>query len=343
MGDLDEFAVYTNALTAAQVLAHYHNGTNASRVSPYAALIMADGAAEYLRLDQPANDIAANLGTLGAAANGVYSYTTNGVTGPRPPADSGFELSNLAVDFNGTNSYVELANPDGLNFTNEITLEAWVKLNTNEVDGTTADVISHGTDESEANGVSLQLMNIPGGDGVATYQIGVVAGGKASGVSLIMEAADFSGQNWVYLAGTYDGTNWNLYRNGVLGASQPGTGSIAINNTWWAIGARGRWKSAAGYPTSGLDEQFAGGIDGAAIYNYGLSPFQVAAHYSAGLSGSPSLTAARSESELILTWPSGTLQSAPTVTGPFTDLSTATSPYSVPLSSSGRMFFRLRF
>jgi len=43
---------------------------------------------------------------------------------------------------------------------------------------------------------------------------------------------------------------------------------------------------------------------------------------------------------LILTWPLGTLQSTSTVTGPFTDLITATSPYSVPLSSAARIFFR---
>lgn len=343
VGDMDEFAVYPSALSAAKVLAHYQNGTNASRGTPYSSLIIADGAAEYLRLDQPANDIAANLGTLGAAANGVYSYTTNGATGPRPPAYPGFDLTNLAADFNGTNSYVELVNPDGLNFTNQITLEAWVLPNTNDIDGTTADVISHGIDDSDINGVSLQLLDVSMGAGSATYQVGSVAAGIPSSASLVIPAVDLTGTNWVHLAGTYDGTNWNIYRNGVLEGSQPGTGSISISNTWWAIGARGRWKHQAGYPTSGLEEQFAGGIGGAAIYNYGLSASQIAAHYSAGVYGSASLTASRSGSNLILTWPLGTLQAAPAVTGPYTDLGTATSPYSVPLNSAAQMFYRLRF
>jgi hypothetical protein len=341
VGDLDEFAVYTSALSAAQVLAHYQNGTNASRATPYPSLIVSDGAAEYLRLDQPANDVASNLGTLGAAANGVYSYTTNGAAGPRPPAYLGFEPSNLAADFNGTNSYVELGNPDGLNFTNEITLEAWVQPNTNNIDGATADVISHGIDDAEANGVSLQLIDVAGGPGVATYQVGSVISGAPSSASFVIPTADLSGTNWVHLAGTYDGTNWNIYRNGVLEGSQPGTGSIAISNTWWAIGARGRWKHQAGYPTSGLEEQFAGGIDGAAIYNYSLSAAQIAAHYLAGTAGNSALTAARSGSNLILTWSAGVLQSATTVTGPYTSLNAATSPYSVPLSSATQMFYRL--
>lgn len=92
-----------------------------------------------------------------------------------------------------------------------------------------------------------------------------------------------------------------------------------------------------------MEEQFAGGIGGAAIYNYGLSASQIAAHYSAGVYGSASLTASRSGSNLILTWPLGTLQAAPAVTGPYTDLGTATSPYSVPLNSAAQMFYRLRF
>jgi hypothetical protein len=340
-GDIDEFAVYPSALSGAKVLAHYQNGLNASRATPYASLIISDGAAEYLRLDQPANDIATNLGTLGAAANGVYSYTTNGAAGPRPPVYPGFPLNNLAAEFNGTDSYVDLGNPDGLNFTNEITLEAWVEPNTNNIDGATADVIAHGIDDILQNGVSLQLLNVSGGAGVATYQVGSVVSATPSSASFTIPAADLSGTNWVYLAGTYDGTNWNIYRNGVLGASQAGTGSTAIGNAWWAIGARGRWKRDGGYPTSGLEEQFAGGIDGAAIYNYSLSPGQIAAHYLAGAYGNSALTISRSGSNVILTWPLGTLQSAPNVTGPYTDLSSATSPYPVPLNSAKQMFYRL--
>jgi hypothetical protein len=90
-----------------------------------------------------------------------------------------------------------------------------------------------------------------------------------------------------------------------------------------------------------LEEQFAGGIDGAAVYNYSLSAAQIAAHYLAGTAGNSALTAARSGSNLILTWSAGALQSAPTVTGPYTSLSAATSPYSVPLSSATQMFYRL--
>jgi hypothetical protein len=284
---MDEFAVYTSTLSAAQVLAHYQNGTNAARATPYATLIKADGAAEYLRLDQPANDIETNKGTFGSAATGVYSYTINGVAGQPAPGFPGFPLPNLDMDFNGTNSYVDLANPVVLNFSNQITLEAWILLDTNVIsDVNGEDVIAHGDDgETPDSAVTLELDQIYNGAGTAWYQVGSVVAGTPTAAMYTIPAADLSGSNWVYLVGTYDGTNWNIYRNGVLAASQAGVGSIAIPDADWAIGVQGRHAHQAGYPFTGQARQFSGEMDNVAIYNYALSPAQVAAHYSVATNG----------------------------------------------------------
>jgi subtilisin len=51
-GDLDEAAIYTNALSAAQVLAHYQTGTNATPPIPYSQLILNDNPAGYWRFDE---------------------------------------------------------------------------------------------------------------------------------------------------------------------------------------------------------------------------------------------------------------------------------------------------
>jgi hypothetical protein len=45
--------------------------------------------------------------------------------------------------------------------------------------------------------------------------------------------------------------------------------------------------------------------------------------------------------QLILTWTNGVLQSAPAVTGPYTDVTSGTSPYAVTPSLS-QQYFRLR-
>jgi hypothetical protein len=287
VGDMDEFAVYTGTLSAAQVLAHYQNGTNAARATPYPTLIKADGVAEYLRLDQPANDIETNKGAFGSAANGVYSYTMNGVAGQPAPGFPGFPLPNLAMDFNGANSYVDLANPVVLNFSNQITLEAWILLDTNVIsDVNGEDVIAHGDDgETPDSAVTLELDQIYNGAGTAWYQVGSMVAGTPTAAMYTIPAADLNGSNWVYLVGTYDGTNWNIYRNGVLEASQAGVGSIAIPDADWAIGVQGRHAHQAGYPFTGQARQFSGEMDNVAIYNYALSPAQVAAHYSVATNG----------------------------------------------------------
>src|ERR1041385_3822425 len=62
IGNVDEVALYSSALSALQILAHYQNGTNAARATAYESLIAADGAVEYLRLDEvnPRVDVAIN-------------------------------------------------------------------------------------------------------------------------------------------------------------------------------------------------------------------------------------------------------------------------------------------
>src|ERR1041384_912378 len=73
-GAVDEFAWYSNKLSPAQILAHYQNGTNAARSTPYATLIRSDNPVVYLRLDEvaPGRDTDVNLGdtkSIGDATN----------------------------------------------------------------------------------------------------------------------------------------------------------------------------------------------------------------------------------------------------------------------------------
>ena len=60
-----------------------------------------------------------------------------------------------------------------------------------------------------------------------------------------------------------------------------------------------------------------------AFYNKALTPEQVENHYLATVR----LGMTRSGSDVILSWPFGTLQQADSVTGNFTDLPGVTSPY----------------
>jgi len=154
-------------------------------------------------------------------------------------------------------------------------------------------------------------------------------------VAAPIPAADLGTGNWVHLVGTYDGGSWNLYRNGVLiGASGDSTGSLIVSNANWAIGARGRWKYAAGYPTGGLERQFTGAIDEVAIYNYALTLTRVQTHYAESIQP---LSLTRSG----VTWVLGTLMQSTNILGPYT---TNNSTPPIPIIPTHRQeFFRVKY
>ena len=331
VGDIDEFAFYGSALTAAQVLAHYQNGTNSARSVSYNSLVTSDGALEYLRLNEPAVNVTANAGALGAAANGVDSNTGTPVAGPDAPLFPGFEATNGAIFFNGANDYVELLNPPGLNFTGPITLEAWVQPSASQ--NGNGDIIAHGYNDTANAEVALRV------NGTSSYQISAYDGNTDHGVTAPIPAADLDG-NWIHLVGTYDGASWNLYRNGVLAASaSDSTGSLIVSNANWAVGARGRWKNGAGYPLNGLQRQFTGAIDEVAIYNHALTLNRVQTHFAESLQP---LTLSNVSGHPTLTWVLGTLVQSANVAGPYTPVGGASSPYTIP-GGSGRMFYRIQY
>src|SRR5262249_49166670 len=93
-----------------------------------------------------------------------------------------------------------------------------------------------------------------------TYQVGSWNGNTAAAVAA-MPAGDIG--QWVHLAGVYDGSQWLLYRDGVLAAiSGPTTqGALTVSASDWAIGAA----------RSGTERYFQGQIGDVRIWNVGRS------------------------------------------------------------------------
>src|SRR5262249_19623446 len=85
-----------------------------------------------------------------------------------------------------------------------------------------------------------------------------------------------------------------------------------------------------GVRSDGEFGQFDGGIDEVAFYNYALSTQQIQNHFA----NSVRLAISKVGNNVVLTWPLGTLQAAPLVTGTYTNVTGATSPYTNTVSSS---------
>ncbi len=351
-GNIDEVAFYNNyALTPEQILAHYQTGTNAHPATNYETLVLmaaynAENATPqrtapklYLRFNEPARFPADNAGALGATASGNLIQSENTAAGP---ASAGFETSNPALALDGVNGWVSLNQPAGLDFTNQITLEAWVKPGATQ--GDNAYILAHGPATPTSYDLATYALTLTGTmletnalyfsiEGGTNYVAGVASGPDFRGVTAPV-GTDLGSAQWIHLAATYDGTAWRIFRNGAqLASAADTTGSLPVIEAEWAIGAAG----------NGWADTFAGAIDEVAIYSKALTPAQIQAHYAAsqGSTPSPSLTIERSGTNVILTWNVGSLQSADTVDGTYSNVAGATSPYTTAATSTAK-FYRIR-
>lgn len=332
-GDMDEVAFYGSALTPAQVSAHYANGTSASPATPYQSLVVSHNPVAYYRMNEAAKAVVNNAGTLAAEADATLVNAPEAINGPQPPTYAGFDPLTAASRFNGDDTYLEIRNPAALNFTGPLTLEAWVQPAATQPN-TSANIIGHGGNDTFSGEVFLRIEN-------GNYEVGA-NGGKAS---FPIPAGDLGSTEWVHLAGTWNGTQWTLYRNGAqVATGTGGTGAVLVNNANWAVGARGRWKNGAGFPDNpgGAARVFNGGITDAAIYNTSLSASRINAHYLAGTGvvTTPTLTISRPAGVTTLDWAGGVLQQSDDLIE-WNDVPSVTSPYSP--ADGPRHFYRLRY
>jgi hypothetical protein len=330
------------ALTADQVAAHYAAGTNShpstvgvapsvvasgNDVTNYASLVFSApyqgsliagidpsvitqrmGPSTYLRFNDTPPYPTQNSGTTGWRADAVVQ---GGGTLYGPGATGGgFGNTNNGVAFDGTNVWVSISPSAPLNITGQITLEAWILPSATQGDRAriishgpslvslyTADAVSDIADVLTSPEVFLQI------DGTgANYTVGSSDGTNTFTATAPVAATDLTDNKWIHLAGTYDGSNWKLYRNGVLLAtSAAATGALDVPNGDWAIGSTGE----------GWGDLFAGSIDEPAIYNKALSVAQIQAHYAAATGGSTggdvtlSVTGS-TDTTITLSWTGGT-------------------------------------
>ncbi|HEX3359325.1 MAG TPA: LamG-like jellyroll fold domain-containing protein, partial [Tepidisphaeraceae bacterium] len=287
-GWLDEVAVYPSLLSASQVKAHFDAATTNN--AGYGAQILANGPVGYWHLDEPAVTapnpstfpVLANVGSLGSAADATNTWGS--LTAQAGSGYGGLGVANKACLMNGEAGGINVKDAPGLHFSGNVTLMAWVKPTVKDF---FRDIIAHGWAGNYAE-TFLRISRNNGdvfpaqgyGDGTNYYEIGTSDG------NFYYDAAyypipDGDIGNWVFIAGTFDGANWNLFRNGKLVASIPAdpldSGALDVTNAW-TIGSRAyETSSAQNFGAVGLF--FGGGIDEPAIFNTALSEANINAIY----------------------------------------------------------------
>jgi hypothetical protein len=159
-----------------------------------------------------------------------------------------------ALTFNGTNSWVTVADNALLHLTTGMTVEAWVKPATAGTDWTAAVIKERGT-----TGLAYALYAT---DGAAKPPAGYV---NKSGTDYHATAASTLSLNaWTHLAVTYDGTTIRLYVNGSQVATKAVSGIINSSAAPLRFGGDSVW-----------GEYFNGLIDEVRVYNRALAATEV--------------------------------------------------------------------
>lgn len=209
--------------------------------------------------------------TLGAIATGVLLRRDHSGVGGSGHAPT------VSLSFDGRSAYVDLGQPPALDFTGNVTVEAWIRPRTT---GGLHNILAHGYTDSPPGELYFRIL-------AGNYQVGSW-NGMSHGASAPIPPED-AGQ-WVHLGGVYDGTHWRLYRNGQEVASTPDPVGVVPVNAPWAIGARG----------GGSERFFDGDIAEVRLWNVARTPEQIREdmrrdpkHDAPGLTGSWSLSEGR--------------------------------------------------
>jgi fibronectin type 3 domain-containing protein/regulation of enolase protein 1 (concanavalin A-like superfamily) len=299
-----------------------HTNTTAATVTvlpltpgSYAEMIATNNPVSYWRLNETGTPATAYDFVGGNNLANTSVVSTQGVQG------FGYETTNTAAYYNGTSSGSSGSAPL-MNTMTKFTICGWFKAVSMPQPQRTA--LFGQNDLAE-----FGFHNLGTGSSLGIWVAGPVAGG----ILVTNPTAILIPNTWYFVAATADGTNINLYLNGSLLKSLPGTVTNYYNSTDpFRIGS-GVLDSSGNY--------FNGAIDEVALFNRALTPGQLQVLYQVAFAPpNVVMTIQPIGTNVTLVWSPavGTLQSATNVTGIYSNVLNATPPYTNPISGPQKFF-----
>jgi hypothetical protein len=171
--------------------------------------------------------------------------------------------SGYALDFDGTDDFIDCGNSSSVNITDAITLEAWIK--SDKFETTQAIIKKNGS----SSGYELSLSK----DGEVFFRLN-----KSSSHKLIANSLyPHDGNTWMHIAATYDGTEQKIYINGSVEDSVSGPSSINTNSNNLVIGVNA--DNHSNFP-------FDGAIDEVRLWNIARNEAEIQSTMCEKLTGS---------------------------------------------------------
>ncbi len=206
---------------------------------------------EFEPLPEPVDPGNANLVASYSFENNAQDGSGNGLDGTirgNPAFVEG--IAGMALSFDGVNDFVDLGDNAAFDFTEQITLSAWV--NTNDAgNGQHNPYVGKGDQTyaiKHANSNTIEFFIYDAGWHTANVTVDSLFNGE-----------------WHHVLGTYDGNELKTYVDGVLGATVAHEGSIEVQTHNLTIAMN----------SQETDRYYDGVIDEVKIYDRALSPSEI--------------------------------------------------------------------
>ncbi|MCX6117436.1 MAG: LamG domain-containing protein, partial [Proteobacteria bacterium] len=251
-GLLDEVAIFSSALSPAQIALLYYAGTTGKKMDfvigkSYQGVVLADSPIGYWRMGETSGTTV--IDSSGNGMNGTYINSPTLSVAGHITGDS-----NTAITLNGSTQYATVSHSSTA-ITGAMSAEAWYRSS------------------NVAIGEQQILSKFPGGD--TNYYFGIYQSKvelAVTGNQYKQSTSTLSNNTLYHLVATYDLSNVRFYINGILDATVPLTVTPVSSGSLLNIA---RYSGGNSYVFGTLDE--------VGLYNYTLSPTQIANHYNAGI------------------------------------------------------------
>jgi PKD repeat protein len=263
-GDIDDVAVYPDALDRSRVDAHYVASGRASNLpkapaDSYGSRVFQDDADSFWRLDEKGGATVAADASATASPGSYRGGVTQGVPGVLAAAGS------TAARFDGQSGMVSgtrrISNPQ------VYSLELWFSSTTNRG----GKLIGFGDNRDGLSGNYDRHVFLRD-DGRITF--GTWTGQE----NTVTTTGSYTDGRWHQVVATQSGDGLKLYVDGALIGTHPQTQAQAYDG-YWKLGGDPTWGSSSPYVQATIDE--------AAVYTTALSASTVSQHYALGQGTKP--------------------------------------------------------
>jgi hypothetical protein len=233
---------------------------------------------------QPAGST--TFSNMGLAPTTNYCYRVRAINGGGPSGYAGPACAttttapNTALDFTGTNAYVDFGNPASLKLTN-FTLEMWIRRDGTGVGTDTGTngiidlipLIAKGRAENEAAAIDVNyILGIDQSSNFlsADFEEAPTGADPSQNHPVIGTHAILPGSGWHHVAATYDGADYKIYLDGLLEGTTPGIGQPPANTSDVEVALGSALNS-----TNVASGFFDGAIDEVRVWNVARSQAQI--------------------------------------------------------------------